>query len=73
MTYIVGVPTAPVMNQVAKWALDANHDRPFIVYDHQGIADQWLEHMDWLNLRVPEVDFLRVSQAGSELIKREQK
>jgi hypothetical protein len=68
---VVGVPTAPVMNQIAKWAFSANHEKPFIVYDHQGIADQWLEHMDWLNERVPEVDFLRVSEAGTELKKRE--
>jgi hypothetical protein len=68
---VVGVPTAPVMNQIAKWAESANHEKPFIVYDHQGIADLWLEHMDWLNARVPEVDFLRVSEAGKELKKRE--
>ncbi len=67
---VVGVPTAPIMNQIATWAKNANHEKPFIVYDHQGIADLWLEHMDWLNARVPEVDFLRVSEAGKELEKR---
>nr|WP_246359882.1 toll/interleukin-1 receptor domain-containing protein [Stakelama sediminis] len=67
---VIGVPTANIMNDIARKAADANQGCPFLVYDEQGLTDQWLEHLAWLNTHIPEVDFMRVSRAGSELRKR---
>lgn len=67
---VVGVPTAAIMNDVALKAIKANHASPFLVYDEQGLSDQWLDHLEWLNTRIPEVDFMRVSEASSELAQR---
>lgn len=67
---VIGVPTANIMNDIARKAADADHGCPFLVYDEQGLTDQWLEHLEWLNTHIPEVDFMRVSQAGDELRKR---
>lgn len=67
---VIGVPTANIMNDIARKAADANQGCPFLVYDEQGLTDQWLEHLAWLNTHIPEVDFMRVSRAGSELKKR---
>lgn len=64
---VVGVPTAPLMNAIARRAGAADHEGPFLVYDHQGIAEPWLEHLDWLNTHIPEVDFMRVLTAGDTL------
>lgn len=67
---VVGVPTAPLMNNIARRASAANHKGPFLVYDHMGIADPWLEHLEWLDRHIPEVDFMRVSNAGEVLLGR---
>ena len=67
---VIGVPTANIMNDIARKAADANQGCPFLVYDEQGLTDDWLEHLAWLNTHIPEVDFMRVSRAGNELTKR---
>lgn len=67
---VVGVPTANIMNDIARKAMNANHGCPFLVYDEQGLSDQWLDHLEWLNTHIPEVDFMRVSEASNELMRR---
>ena len=67
---IIGVPTANTMNDIAKKAAISNHNQPFLVYDEQGLTDLWIKHLDWLNDYIPEVDFMRVSEASNELQKR---
>ena len=67
---VIGVPTANIMNDIARKAADANQGCPFLVYDEQGLTDDWLEHLAWVNTHIPEVDFMRVSRAGNELTKR---
>lgn len=67
---VIGVPTAVMMNDVATRAKSARHEGPYLVYDHSGIADAWLEHLLWLDTFIPEVDFMRVSDAGTTLLKR---
>ena len=67
---IVGVPTAHVMNNIATRAQDAQHEKPFLMFDDFGISKTWLEHLDWLNARVQEVDFMKASTAASELKRR---
>lgn len=67
---VIGVPTAVMMNDVATRARSAQHEGPYLVYDHSGIADAWLEHLLWLDTFIPEVDFMRVSDAGATLLKR---
>ena len=69
---IVGVPTAVAMNNIAVRAKTAAHQGPYLVYDHSGIADPWLEHLLWLDTFIPEVDFMRVSEAAATLLKRGQ-
>lgn len=64
---VVGVPTAPLMNSIASRAISAKHDGPFLVYDHVGISEPWLEHLEWLDQHIPEVDFMRVSEASAKL------
>ena len=67
---VVGVPTAPLMNSIASRAMSAKHDGPFLVYDHVGISEPWLEHLEWLDRHIPEVDFMRVSEASAKLTGR---
>ena len=63
----IGVPTAPLLNNIAHQAEKASHNDPIIIYDHQGISENWLEHLDWLNERIADVEILRVSAAGNRL------
>jgi len=62
---VVGVPTADLLNDVAKKARRADQDgTPFLVYDHIGIRDQWLEHLAWLDENISSVRALKVGEAG---------
>ena len=64
---VVGVPTALTMNDIAVRARTAGHEGPYLVYDHSGMTELWLEHLLWLDTFIPEVDFMRVSEAGQIL------
>ena len=67
---VVGVPTARIAHNIALLAEDARHVRPFLMFDDFGISEPWLDHLSWLNERVPEVDFMKASIAADELSKR---
>lgn len=62
---IVGVPTAEVLNDVAKKARHADQgETPVLVYDHVGIRDAWSAHLQWLDEQIRAVRAIKVSEAG---------
>ncbi|MCY4459299.1 MAG: hypothetical protein OXC26_02695 [Albidovulum sp.] len=67
---VIGVPTANMMHDVAQRAHKARQSGPYLVYDHTGITESWLMHLSWLDKRIPEVDFLRVSDTVEILSRR---
>ena len=67
---VVGVPTSILMNNIAQHAEQVRHTKPFIIFDEFGISKTWLDHLEWLNQRVPEVDLTKVSDASDEIYRR---
>lgn len=67
---VIGVPTANLMHDVAQRAEAANQKGPYLVYDHVGITDDWLDHLAWLDDTISSVDFMRVSDTASILSER---
>ena len=67
---VVGVPTAHLMNNIALLAEKAQHVKPFLMFEDFGISKPWIDHLDWLNVRVPEVDFMKASTAAGDLRQR---
>jgi hypothetical protein len=39
--------------------------RPILVYDHRGVLDRWLKHLDWLDQHLP-VRALKVTETWKE-------
>jgi hypothetical protein len=67
---VVGVPTAPLLHDVARKAAAAMQKGPYLVYDHTGLADDWLDHLSWLDETIAEVDFMRVAETAKVLARR---
>ena len=67
---IIGVPTANLMQDIARHAALANQEGPYLVYDRTGISPEWLEHLMWLDETIGDVDFMSVSDAADILAKR---
>ena len=67
---VIGVPTANLMHDISQRAQNGNQSKPYLVYDHTGITEPWLMHLDWLDKFIPEVDFLRVSDTVDVLSRR---
>lgn len=67
---IVGVPKSDLMNKIALRAENSQHVKPFLMFDEFGISIPWLEHLEWLNERVPEVDFMKASETSNEISRR---
>ena len=67
---VIGVPTANMLHDVARHAGAANQKGPYLVYDHTGITDKWLDHLAWLDERIEGVDFMRVSDTATVLAGR---
>ncbi|HVI89234.1 MAG TPA: toll/interleukin-1 receptor domain-containing protein [Dongiaceae bacterium] len=62
---IVGIPTAELLNDVVNKAQRAEQQgRPFLVYDHIGIHEQWNQHLKWLDENISSVRAIRVAEAG---------
>lgn len=60
----VGVPTAVTLHE----AVYAGDPRPaVVVYDHVGLSDQWMTHLDWLRANFTSVKWIKSRQAGWEL------
>lgn len=67
---VIGVPTAPLLHDVARKAAAAQQKGPYLVYDHTGLAEDWLDHLTWLDNTIAEVDFMRVSETAQVLARR---
>lgn len=61
---IVGVPSAVTLHEVAY----EQGTRPSVlIYDHVGLSEQWLEHLDWLGANITSVRWIKSRQIGWEL------
>lgn len=61
---VVGVPTSLDVHQCINLC-DAR--AAAVVYDHLGISDDWVKHMDWLAQRVGAVKWIRSREADWQL------
>jgi len=60
----VGVPTSFTLEE----ALEVASGRAVgVVYDHIGLHETWLSHLDWLGTRIPDVRWIRASEAPWEI------
>jgi len=66
---VVGIPTADMLNDVQRKAKKAPAKGfPLLIYDHVGIRDAWLEHLQWLDTYISDVRALKVMDAAWELV-----
>jgi hypothetical protein len=49
----IGVPTSDRLHDAFEAAKKITKKRPILVYDHRGVLDRWLNHLDWLNEHLP--------------------
>ncbi len=67
---VIGVPTAKLLYDIVRRAEAANQRGPYLVYDHTGIADDWLDHLAWLDRKIGDVEFMRVSETAGVISRR---
>jgi hypothetical protein len=61
---VVGVPTAITLHEVAH----SGDSRPSVlVYDHVGLSNQWMQHLDWLGTNILSVKWIKSRQLGWDL------
>lgn len=60
----VGVPTAVTLHEAVR---DGDPRRSIVVYDHVGLSDEWMTHLDWLGAHFTGVKWIKSRQAGWEL------
>lgn len=60
----VGVPTAVTLHDAVR---DGDPRRAILVYDHVGLSEQWMSHLDWLGTSFNAVKWIKSRQAGWEL------
>jgi hypothetical protein len=65
----VGVPTAETMNSVdTKFGTTSDtKSRPFLIYDHTGIGNEWTKHLTWLDGYISNVELIDVSRSAWEI------
>jgi hypothetical protein len=56
----VGVPTAVTLHEAVH---DADTRPAIVVYDHVGLSDQWVTHIDWLRSNFTAVKWLKSREA----------
>jgi hypothetical protein len=61
----IGVPTSDRLHEVFLAAKAITSERPLLVYDHVGVLDSWLRHLDWLDAHLP-VRALKVTETWKE-------
>jgi hypothetical protein len=61
----IGVPTSDRLHQVFVAAQAITSECPLLVYDHVGVLDSWLRHLDWLDAHLP-VRALKVTETWKE-------
>ncbi len=61
----VGIPTAELLNDIMNKAHRAQQTgTPVLIYDHVGIANAWMDHLNWLGQNISVVRAIKVSEAG---------
>src|SRR3546814_13917400 len=64
---IVGIPTAELLNDIAEKARLADQGgMPILVYDHVGIREKWIAHLNWLDEHIKTVRAVKIAEARSE-------
>lgn len=64
----VGVPTAVTLHDAVR---DGDTRPAVLVYDHVGLSDQWMTHLNWLGANFTTVKWIKSRQAGWELAELE--
>ncbi|OUS06317.1 molecular chaperone Tir [Rhodobacterales bacterium 52_120_T64] len=65
---VVGVPSAEILNDIAEKSARANYqETPVLVYDHIGIRDTWMAHLQWLDDHIKVVRSIKISEAAWSL------
>lgn len=65
---IVGVPTAKVLHEIADQNAGMEGEAVVLIYDHAGIRDPWIKHLDWLDANIGAVDTIKVFEAALRLV-----
>ncbi|MBW8467672.1 MAG: toll/interleukin-1 receptor domain-containing protein [Thiobacillus sp.] len=60
----VGVPTAVTLHEAVR---DGDERPAVVVYDHVGLSDEWMTHIEWLGTNFKPVKWIRSRQAGWDL------
>lgn len=60
----VGVPTAVTLHDAVR---NGDTRQTLVVYDHIGLSDEWMTHIDWLGSTFKDVRWIKSRQAGWEL------
>ena len=60
----VGIPTAVTLQDAMR---DGDPRPAVVVYDHVGLSDQWMSHLDWLGNNFNTVKWVRSRLAGWDL------
>lgn len=62
---IVGIPTAELLNDIAEKArLADQRGMPILVYDHVGIREKWIAHLNWLDEHIKTVRAVKIAEAA---------
>ena len=65
---VVGLPSAELLNEIAVRTREAGLDgMPILVYDHVGLRNVWLDHMNWLDENISSVRAVKVAEAAWSL------
>ncbi len=64
----LGVPSADRYHEVYDNAVNAGLPPPVLIYDHTGVLQRWLQHLDWLDDHLP-LKTLRVADIPKALAK----
>ncbi|MDH1692362.1 MULTISPECIES: toll/interleukin-1 receptor domain-containing protein [unclassified Pseudomonas] len=60
----VGVPTSMTMHEAS---MNSPDETVAILYDHIGLHQQWLSHLDWLGQSIQKTRWVKACEAGWEL------
>lgn len=60
----VGVPTAVTLHEAVR---DGDSRPAVMVYDHVGLSQDWMTHLEWLGTNFKPVKWIRSRQAGWDL------
>lgn len=62
---VIGVPTADLMHDIIEKAEKAGQGgHPALVYDHIGLRPQWQSHLVWLGEKIPDLAWIKVTEAS---------